>query len=107
MHPDPTDHPERARVVAQHADRSNFGGKPHEWKHKAEVLQKHCTAVTRDYVLKNGFSDVVIGLSGGGPYALAVGHERHSAVLGDDDRETFGMVVDEAVGGAAARDALM
>src|SRR4051794_2824700 len=37
------------RVVARHADSSNFGGKPHEWQHKAEVLQQHCTAVGRDY----------------------------------------------------------
>jgi len=26
------------RVVAQHADTANFGGKPHEWQHKADVL---------------------------------------------------------------------
>jgi alkanesulfonate monooxygenase SsuD/methylene tetrahydromethanopterin reductase-like flavin-dependent oxidoreductase (luciferase family) len=37
------------RVVARYADRSNFGGKPHEWKHKAEVLKGHCAAVGRDY----------------------------------------------------------
>lgn len=37
------------RVVARHADRSNFGGKPHEWSHKCEVLKEHCRAVGRDY----------------------------------------------------------
>ncbi len=37
------------RVVARHADVSNFGGKPHEWAHKAEVLAQHCKAVGRDY----------------------------------------------------------
>jgi F420-dependent oxidoreductase-like protein len=37
------------RVVARHADRSNFGGKPHEWAHKCEVLKEHCRAVGRDY----------------------------------------------------------
>ena len=37
------------RVVARHADRSNFGGKPNEWAHKAEVLKQHCKAVGRDY----------------------------------------------------------
>ncbi len=37
------------RVVARHADRSNFGGKPHEWTHKCEVLEEHCRAVGRDY----------------------------------------------------------
>jgi F420-dependent oxidoreductase-like protein len=37
------------RVVARHADASNFGGKPHEWAHKAEVLQRHCKDVGRDY----------------------------------------------------------
>ncbi len=37
------------RVVARHADCANFGGKPHEWQHKAEVLKEHCKAVGRDY----------------------------------------------------------
>jgi F420-dependent oxidoreductase-like protein len=37
------------RVVARHADVSNFGGKPHEWAHKAEVLKGHCQDVGRDY----------------------------------------------------------
>jgi F420-dependent oxidoreductase-like protein len=37
------------RVVARLADTSNFGGKPHEWRHKAEVLQRHCQDVGRDY----------------------------------------------------------
>ena len=37
------------RVVARHATHSNFGGKPDEWAHKAEVLKGHCTAVGRDY----------------------------------------------------------
>src|SRR5262245_8810607 len=37
------------RVVARHADTSNFGGKPHEWQHKADVLQRHCKDVGRDY----------------------------------------------------------
>jgi F420-dependent oxidoreductase-like protein len=37
------------RVVARHATHSNFGGKPDEWAHKAEVLKGHCSAVGRDY----------------------------------------------------------
>ncbi len=37
------------RVVAQHADASNFGGKPHEFAHKCEVLKGHCADVGRDY----------------------------------------------------------
>lgn len=37
------------RVVARHADVANFGGKPHEWAHKAEVLKSHCKDVGRDY----------------------------------------------------------
>ncbi len=37
------------RVVARLADVSNFGGKPHEWAHKAEVLKGHCKDVGRDY----------------------------------------------------------
>lgn len=37
------------RVVARHADRSNFGGKPDEFAHKCEVLKNHCSEVGRDY----------------------------------------------------------
>jgi F420-dependent oxidoreductase-like protein len=37
------------RVVARLADCSNFGGKPHEFAHKCEVLKGHCDAVGRDY----------------------------------------------------------
>jgi F420-dependent oxidoreductase-like protein len=37
------------RVVARHADRSNFGGNPEEWAHKCEVLKGHCADVGRDY----------------------------------------------------------
>ena len=37
------------RVVAQLADRSNFGGNPEEFAHKCEVLARHCEVVGRDY----------------------------------------------------------
>ncbi len=36
------------RVVARHATHSNFGGKPDEWSHKADVLRGHCAAIGRD-----------------------------------------------------------
>ena len=36
------------RVVAQHADCSNFGGSPDQWAHKRDVLREHCAAVGRD-----------------------------------------------------------
>ena len=36
------------RVVARLADRANWGGKPHEWAHKREVLKQHCKVVGRD-----------------------------------------------------------
>ena len=37
------------RVVARHADCSNFGGRPEEFAHKCEVLRQHCKDVGRDY----------------------------------------------------------
>ena len=37
------------RVVAKHADASNFGGNPEQWEHKREVLKKHCASVGRDF----------------------------------------------------------
>jgi len=50
------------RVVARHADRSNFGGKPHEFAHKCEVLKGHCDAVGRDYdtIMKTWSPEVFI-----------------------------------------------
>ena len=36
------------RVVAEHADCSNFGGKPEEWARKREILKGHCAAVGRE-----------------------------------------------------------
>lgn len=36
------------RVVARHADCSNFGGSPEQWAHKRDVLRGHCEAVGRD-----------------------------------------------------------
>ena len=37
------------RVVARHADCSNFGGNPAEFAHKTEVLKGHCAEIGRDY----------------------------------------------------------
>jgi F420-dependent oxidoreductase-like protein len=37
------------RVVARLADASNFGGKPHEFSAKCDVLRNHCESVGRDY----------------------------------------------------------
>jgi F420-dependent oxidoreductase-like protein len=50
------------RVVARHADRSNFGGKPDEFAHKCEVLKEHCSAVGRDYdeIVKTWSPDLFI-----------------------------------------------
>ena len=36
------------RVVARHADCSNFGGHPEQWAHKRDVLRAHCADVGRD-----------------------------------------------------------
>jgi alkanesulfonate monooxygenase SsuD/methylene tetrahydromethanopterin reductase-like flavin-dependent oxidoreductase (luciferase family) len=50
------------RVVARHADRSNFGGSPEEFAHKCEVLKKHCAEVGRDYdeIKKTMCADVLV-----------------------------------------------
>ncbi len=37
------------RVVAKHADYSNFGAAPDHFKHKSEVLAGHCEAIGRNY----------------------------------------------------------
>ena len=37
------------RIVAQHADRSYFGGGPETFRKKCELLKQHCATVGRDY----------------------------------------------------------
>ncbi|MDQ3542726.1 MAG: LLM class F420-dependent oxidoreductase [Actinomycetota bacterium] len=37
------------RVVAKHANCSNFGGNPEQFAHKVEVLKSHCASVGRDF----------------------------------------------------------
>ena len=37
------------RVVAEHADYSNFGAGPEHFKHKSEVLEQHCDDIGRDF----------------------------------------------------------
>ncbi len=37
------------RVVAKHANCSNFGGSPEQFAHKVEVLKSHCSSVGRDF----------------------------------------------------------
>ncbi|MGQ0465057.1 MAG: TIGR03560 family F420-dependent LLM class oxidoreductase [Sporichthyaceae bacterium] len=37
------------RVVARFADAANFGGKPHEFAAKCDILREHCRDVGRDY----------------------------------------------------------
>ena len=36
------------RVVAEHADCSNFGGRPEEWMRRRDALVEHCRVVGRD-----------------------------------------------------------
>jgi alkanesulfonate monooxygenase SsuD/methylene tetrahydromethanopterin reductase-like flavin-dependent oxidoreductase (luciferase family) len=36
------------RLVAQYADRWNFGGSVEEFRHKTAILERHCQAVGRD-----------------------------------------------------------
>ena len=50
------------RIVAEHADCSNWGGNPEEWAHKAKVLEGHCAAVGRDYdeITKTWHPDCVV-----------------------------------------------
>lgn len=50
------------RIAAELADCTNFGGKPHEWAHKCDVLRRHCDSVGRDYdeITKTIHPDVVV-----------------------------------------------
>ena len=55
------------RVVAQHADWSNFGGKPEEFQHKRNVLKQHCEKLGRDesHIRKSWSPEIVIRESEG------------------------------------------
>jgi F420-dependent oxidoreductase-like protein len=50
------------RIVARHADRSNFGGTPDQFAAKCEILKQHCKDVGRDYdeITKTIGGDVMI-----------------------------------------------
>lgn len=51
------------RVVARHADYSNFGGKPEEFAHKCGVLRRHCDEIERDHttIVKSIHQDCIVG----------------------------------------------
>jgi F420-dependent oxidoreductase-like protein len=50
------------RIVAQYADRWNFGGPVAEFRHKIEVLERHCAAVGRrtQAIEKTWFGNILI-----------------------------------------------
>jgi F420-dependent oxidoreductase-like protein len=50
------------RLVAEHADRWNFGGSVDEFRHKIGVLERHCAALGRDpaTIEKSWFGNVII-----------------------------------------------
>ena len=51
------------RVVAEHADYSNFGAEPEVFAHKSSVLQGHCEAIGRDFseIGRTAIHHVVLG----------------------------------------------
>jgi len=53
------------RVVAEHADYSNFGADPEVFAHKSSVLEEHCDAIGRDFteIGRTAISHVVLGES--------------------------------------------
>lgn len=50
------------RIVAQHADRWNFGGSVADFKHKLAILDQHCRAVGRDpaAIERSWFGNILI-----------------------------------------------
>ena len=53
------------RVVAEHADYSNFGADPEVFAHKSSILEEHCDAIGRDFteIGRTAISHVVLGES--------------------------------------------
>jgi alkanesulfonate monooxygenase SsuD/methylene tetrahydromethanopterin reductase-like flavin-dependent oxidoreductase (luciferase family) len=53
------------RVVAEHADYSNFGADPDVFAHKSSILESHCEAVGRDFseIGRTAIHHVVLGES--------------------------------------------
>jgi F420-dependent oxidoreductase-like protein len=51
------------RIAAQYADYTNFDATPETFRHKSEVLAKHCRDVGRDFdsIVRSGNYNVVIG----------------------------------------------
>jgi len=50
------------RLVAQHADRWNYGGPVEEFRHKIPILERHCAALGRDpaTIEKSWFGNIII-----------------------------------------------
>jgi F420-dependent oxidoreductase-like protein len=51
------------RIAAQHADYTNFDATPETFRHKSEVLARHCREIGRDFdsIVRSGNYNVVIG----------------------------------------------
>jgi F420-dependent oxidoreductase-like protein len=61
------------RVVAHHADCSNFGGNTEVWAHKREVLKTHCADVGRDEATIRKTWSPEVFIRGTEPEVLAAG----------------------------------
>ena len=76
------------RAVARLADAANFGGKPHEFAAKCEVLKKHCSDLGRDYdtIAKTWSPEIHI-------------RETEKEIVDGGSRSTFGEEFDSWRGG--------
>lgn len=73
------------RVVARHADRSNWGGAPEVWSAKRDVLRRHCDEVGRDEgeIVKTWSPEVLVRETEAEVRAAA------AALVGDADVESW------------------
>jgi F420-dependent oxidoreductase-like protein len=75
------------RVVAKHADYSNFGAEPDHFKHKSEVLAGHCEAIGRDFddIGRTAIFHCIVGKDDAD---VAAKVERVARAIGRDEERT-------------------
>ena len=75
------------RVVATHANYSNFGADPDHFKHKSEVLEGHCEAIGRDFA-EIGRTAIFHAIVGSTDDEVAAKVKRVSETIGRDEAAT-------------------